>query len=243
MRFKWGIVLAAGLLWVSQTQAFCKEDYGDINEDGTVNVVDVQCLTNLSLYELNGNYAPGFVKNCATNVCLVDMNCDGKINVSDIQITIYKSLKFPLEKAIDADQNGVHDACEAYFDCESCMLDPQTHAPELYQGMCARAEFQCVNKKIECVPLFDPKAPPNEICGDLEDNDCDGRVDDVEDCTEPKVEPLFASEEAAKEAEESGVPGPSVTNLITDEADGNLNQGGGSLYIGRGGCSLVRIRH
>ncbi len=41
-----------------------------------------------------------------------DLNCDGGINVTDVQIVILGALNIPLSSSIDANSNGIHDSCE-----------------------------------------------------------------------------------------------------------------------------------
>ncbi len=84
--------------------------YADLTCDGLVNVVDVQCFR-LSIGALmSGAETP----QCLADEGSADLNCNGKVNVVDYQLMIMKAMQpnAPLNPAIDADQNGVHDACE-----------------------------------------------------------------------------------------------------------------------------------
>ncbi len=86
--------------------------YADLNGDGKTTVVDVQCTTLVSLWEIGG-------KAGAKPICLgnnepfaADVNCDTHVNVIDIQIMTKLAFGDPLPNVIDNDQNNLVDSCE-----------------------------------------------------------------------------------------------------------------------------------
>ena len=42
-----------------------------------------------------------------------DLNCDGETNVADVMLSILIALDLPVSEQLDADQDGVPDACES----------------------------------------------------------------------------------------------------------------------------------
>ncbi len=84
---------------------------GDVTGDGSVDVSDVVC----TVLEVLWTLAPdeGFLPQCAAaDPTAADVDCDGKVNVNDAVLVSTMALELPLNPAIDADGNGVVDACE-----------------------------------------------------------------------------------------------------------------------------------
>lgn len=84
--------------------------YGDLTGNGSVTVADLQCMTLTMQWAVNpdGAEAPG----CLAHEEAADLNCNGEINVVDYQLAVPIVLGNPLDAAIDADSNGIHDDCE-----------------------------------------------------------------------------------------------------------------------------------
>jgi hypothetical protein len=81
---------------------------GDLNLDGFVNVVDVQCGVLLALHAANPT---GQSPIClAAPAVEADLGCDGTIDVIDVQGLILRALGLPLGGDLDAD--GCPDACD-----------------------------------------------------------------------------------------------------------------------------------
>lgn len=88
---------------------------GDINQDGTIGIPDVQCYV---LYTLSDSPPACALGSLETT----DLNCDEVINVSEILLSIQLTLNcstaetckpaYPV--AIDADQNNIVDVCEPF---------------------------------------------------------------------------------------------------------------------------------
>ncbi|MBI2571478.1 MAG: hypothetical protein HYV63_31095 [Candidatus Schekmanbacteria bacterium] len=89
--------------------------YGDLGYDGKVNVVDVQCLNLVVLWHASLADVP-------PPTCLAgpradaDLNCDNELSFIDMIIEYRLALEGKLPAEIDADQDGVHDACNAVFE-------------------------------------------------------------------------------------------------------------------------------
>lgn len=106
----------------SSMAAGCTDPPGDITAGAATNVVDVQCSILLALWELNNKSGP--VPECLKwPEELADQNCDGSINVADIQIIIQYSLLQPLNVDIDADGSGCPDSCETGAVCGNDIVE------------------------------------------------------------------------------------------------------------------------
>ena len=70
----------------------------------------MRCITLLSsaLLSFILAWAPS-----ASGASLGDLSCDGQVTVVDVQLVIFQVLQLPLSPAIDADQDGIPDACTA----------------------------------------------------------------------------------------------------------------------------------
>lgn len=101
----------------------CDLPPGDVNQDGILNVVDVQCTVLVSTWGMQGKTKP--VPSCLAkqDLSYADLNCDGQVNVLDVQAMTLISLNLKCQKEtgqctpiydvkIDANQNNIQDSCE-----------------------------------------------------------------------------------------------------------------------------------
>lgn len=94
---------------LSVAQADCPTLPGDVTGDGITNIVDVQCAIVSALAELAGSTE---VPECAQNHPEgPDADCNGIVDVVDIQLAISFTLGVPLSPAIDANADLCVDTC------------------------------------------------------------------------------------------------------------------------------------
>ncbi|NUN15243.1 MAG: hypothetical protein HUU55_16570 [Myxococcales bacterium] len=83
---------------------------GDINASGKVDVVDVQCSINTALWVLSGSQGP--LPGClAGTLDIADLDCNGIVNVVDVNFEIFITLGIPLSTTLDTDEDGCPDTC------------------------------------------------------------------------------------------------------------------------------------
>lgn len=94
-----------------ETGCQCTEGLlGDINASGKVDVVDVQCSINTALWVLSGSEGP--LPGClAGTLDIADLDCNGIVNVVDVNFEILITLGIPLSTTIDTDEDGCPDTC------------------------------------------------------------------------------------------------------------------------------------
>lgn len=103
------------VIWlVAQTparaNAQCTVPLGDLDQNGSTNIADVQCYILVALWSLGG---AGGVPACATAFdTAADVNCDGSADVVDVQVAIAAALGIGLSPQVDSDGNGCLDTCE-----------------------------------------------------------------------------------------------------------------------------------
>ncbi len=73
------------------------------------NVSGVQCVILNALSQLQSGQPPG----CFDDPAKADLNCDGKVNVSDVTIAIQQAINSPLDSSLDANGNSIVDTCES----------------------------------------------------------------------------------------------------------------------------------
>lgn len=84
---------------------------GDVNGDGDVDILDVQCTVLTALWQLTGPESEGPI--CQQDAPdASDLNCDGFIDVSDAAIHVTMALGASLPTVIDTNANQCPDACE-----------------------------------------------------------------------------------------------------------------------------------
>jgi hypothetical protein len=98
------------LLVVQGASAACLQPAGDVTQDGNANVIDVQCLITVALWSVAGEFGPapyclGVVPTGA------DLDCDGVLAVTDVQLAIVHALGGALDPTLDADGDSCVDAC------------------------------------------------------------------------------------------------------------------------------------
>ena len=143
--------------------------YGDLTGDGSVDVVDVQCMNIVVHAEMEGTGLP----DCLTDPLAADLNCDGVISVVDFQLVILKAKgDGPLNFAIDADQNGVHDSCEDTSVAESG--DIGLYADANGDGAINVVDVTCVRLAVLAEMSDASEAPDCLTHIDAGDLDCDG---------------------------------------------------------------------
>jgi hypothetical protein len=103
--------LALALAWFTSAaaQAQCLTPRGDINGDGTTNILDIQCGIFVSLTDPAA--APPACLAWPTGAA--DIDCDGEINVTDMLIIVQLATELPLAPQIDADGDACPDACRS----------------------------------------------------------------------------------------------------------------------------------
>lgn len=88
---------------------------GDLNNDGVVNNADVECTTSIVLWTMGDKSKP--LPSClkSGSISDSDLNCDKTVNVADVNMAVmlFQVSQKPLPKEIDANQNKIHDKCEA----------------------------------------------------------------------------------------------------------------------------------
>ena len=89
----------------------CLSPVADVNGTSSVNVLDVQCVLLVSLWELSGSPAGSIPVCLAVPTYKADLNCSGTTNVGDVLVAIPLALSLALDASIDADGDDCPDAC------------------------------------------------------------------------------------------------------------------------------------
>lgn len=81
---------------------------GDLNQDGSQNITDIQCQILSTLAFAAGDAMPTCVAGSMEDV---DIDCDGSLTVSDIILNINATLGIVIDAELDGDGDGCVDAC------------------------------------------------------------------------------------------------------------------------------------
>lgn len=107
----------ASLLLAGSASAQCLSPAGDINNDDTTDIVDIQCAILVSLNELAGGGAEGLPGCLQVPTTAVDINCDSedanpKIDIADLLLIVNYAFDIPLPDLVDPNADNCPDACE-----------------------------------------------------------------------------------------------------------------------------------
>ena len=89
----------------------CLSPVADVNGTSNVNVLDVQCVLLVSLWELSGSPSGSIPVCLAVPTYKADLNCSGTTNVGDVLVAIPLALSLSLDASIDANGDDCPDAC------------------------------------------------------------------------------------------------------------------------------------
>lgn len=103
---------AAVVFGLGSASAQCLEPPGDVNNDGVTNVLDLQCLIYVSLYETGAGGVTELPACLQAPPQAADINCDSNTDVSDVLNVVYYAVGLPLSSAVDGDGDQCPDACE-----------------------------------------------------------------------------------------------------------------------------------
>lgn len=116
---RWFALLCMLLLPCGVAQAQCLHSltfvdmgtpHGDVDDNGLLNVTDVQCTVLTALWDLGGS--SGDYPDCVVGpVSRADVLCDGGVDVTDILVVISLVLDVPLDVSIDSDADGCPEKC------------------------------------------------------------------------------------------------------------------------------------
>jgi hypothetical protein len=108
-------LLAASVGALPSADAACLEPPGDINGDGSANIVDVQCTIVVVLSTFGG---AGPLPVClAGDIGTADLDCLGGVDVVDVQIGISYALGAGLNATVDGNADGCPDSCQEATPC------------------------------------------------------------------------------------------------------------------------------
>ncbi len=240
-------VLVACGLWLGAVpcvEAICTVPPGDLDGNGTSNVIDIQCAILAALWSLGGQETapPECIHSTLPAPVAADHNCDRVVNVADVGLGVYWALGLPLSASIDADGDGCVDACQTDLDGDGTF------------------DFQ------DCAP-HDPSVHPGaaEVCNGFDD-DCDGTIDgaglnptcdDYDVCTgvevcdappagAPRIDEVMALPSTGPQGQWVEVfnPGSAAVNLrhwTLEDAAGVLHDidPGGALFVPAGGYLVI----
>ena len=90
----------------------CANNGGDITGDGTIDLLDAMCATQLLLADLLDETEPN-LPCAAEGLPSLDQNCDGNRNLIDVSVVIHTALGASMPVEVDATGNGCPNACDA----------------------------------------------------------------------------------------------------------------------------------
>ena len=145
----------------------CSGKFGDLDDTGTTNVVDVQCVILVTLAKLTDDEAalPECLK---APLSKADLNCDDAPNITDVLLLTYAALGLELGEGMDKDSSGCPDSCEE----AACACQGDAECPgESCSLECPNGLLQDANGCVQC-----ECAPEEDLCAGLPvmGKDCDG---------------------------------------------------------------------
>ena len=146
-------LLLSALFTVPAFAEGCLDPVGDINANGTTDVVDVQCGIVAALYVLGGD--EGLPPECLeVPLSEVDLNCSSLVNVTDVLLLIQLGLELELDATIDGNADGCPDACQADDTlCDDVVCPPGDEC----------STFECEPSTGLCVSSFDEGAECDSV--------------------------------------------------------------------------------
>jgi hypothetical protein len=107
------VVMGASSLLGPAARAACPPGRCDVDNDGAVSIVDVQCTILAALASLEGGPPPACLPPAAPDDLGADLSCSDALSVADVQLAVACVLGLPLGSAIDGDGDQCPDACDA----------------------------------------------------------------------------------------------------------------------------------
>ena len=159
----------------------CSGKFGDLDDTGTTNVVDVQCVILVTLAKLTDDEAalPECLK---APLSKADLNCDDAPNITDVLLLTYAALGLELGAGMDKDSSGCPDSCEE----AACACQGDAECPgESCSLECPNGLLQDANGCVQC-----ECAPEADLCAGLPvmGKDCEGEecIEDFGGACDPK---------------------------------------------------------
>ena len=163
------VLLVLAMLFVlltgSTANAICVDPPGDVTEDGSADVLDVQCVVLTLLWTMDSHNLPLPV--CLNgNYFRADVTCNEWANVADAQIVISIALGLPLSPILDSNGDKCPDTCGDVF-CSDDICSPEETCFECPED-CEPCVGSCCSAKDS--PGCDEDAIQLSVC--LDDKSC-----------------------------------------------------------------------
>jgi hypothetical protein len=165
----------ASSAWIPTAMGQCADPPGDVTQDGTATVVDVQCVIIVALWTLGGGEpgAPDEPTCVGGDVGAADIDCSASVDVTDAILDIQLVLGQSLDPSTDGDGNGCPDACDAQAPVDCC--DPTD------TGGCAVAACEACVCDLDaycCDTAWDALCVGDAAAGCAPDCGCDAPLGD-----------------------------------------------------------------